>query len=944
VTDADALARYAQTGDSAAFATMVARHIDLVYAAALRQVVDPALAEDVTQATFILLTRKAGRISSQNLAGWLIRAAHYASRDALKRNRRRRFHEEHAMSLRPETVATDSLTEEAVWEELRPHLDAALARLRPVDRTAIALRYIEGRSVQQVAAVLGVSEPAAAKRVQRALSRLRGRLGRHVATSSPAVLALALAGHSSVAAPAWVVANVLGGPSFAAVAIARGAAQLMTLAKLQLLSAFGGIAALLTTGTLLLAQQVPGAPPAPAEPAAAAASAPASAPAPLAARGTLVDEAGRPVPNAAFTVYRSDAFFQTRESRGLTAADGSFALPASSGALDPERLMVFDVPGHALAWWTVQNSRGGRARGPQQPVWIVLHPAAGVAGSVKNQAGAPVAGAAVELEVEERGYGRLFMNAEVGIATLTDGAGNFRVERLPEDARCHVTVTAAGYAPFFTALHYQGSAPPVAAGTTDVEATLSPGATLVAQITRGGKPVPLAGIPVEAWPSTGGMIVERVRTDARGEARFPVLPGKYTAAVRPRAEEPGILASSETDCIVGQEQQVSLEAGEVVRRVSGVVSAGGVPCSQVPVVASMVGERAYEVAVTASDAAGRFTFKLPPGKYTLGAAGLQAGLPQMYSIEVDATAGDVSAAALVVVMEGLWRSQLVDEQQHPLQGTVMRGSQTHTDAAGKFQLAPSGPTRGREIGWAVSDDRSRAIGLLAAPGDALPERLELPRAAVITGRVLDAEGKPPVGPVSVDVGVVISSRIDVMGRRIPTWQSAGYEWMVPMAADGAFRIPTVPVGWDIVVDVTGPDHQARGYALVGTLGAGESRDVGTLQWQAPRLNVGGDPQLSGQAKLTGRIVDAAGDAVVGVAVMYGNSEYGGTSDLKGRFEIIHLPEATSIQLQGRLRSDRGLDTTYWRVSTDTAPLTLTWSPGPPPRPVPHGTAPAAPMP
>ncbi|HVS72984.1 MAG TPA: sigma-70 family RNA polymerase sigma factor [Phycisphaerae bacterium] len=139
MTDADALHLYATRADPAALAHLVAAHADLVYAAALRQVVDPGLAADVAQAVFILLTRRSGRIRPEHLAGWLVRAAHFASKDAVKRRRRREHHEERAMTLRPERVEPDnSFAEE--WLELRPHLDAALARLRPAERTAIALQ------------------------------------------------------------------------------------------------------------------------------------------------------------------------------------------------------------------------------------------------------------------------------------------------------------------------------------------------------------------------------------------------------------------------------------------------------------------------------------------------------------------------------------------------------------------------------------------------------------------------------------------------------------------------------------------------------------------------------------------------------------------------------------------------------------------------------------
>ena len=82
--DMEMVRDYANHQSEPAFATLVDRYVNLVYSSAQRQVGDPHLAEEVTQAVFIILARKAASLGQDTiLPSWLHRTAVYVSADAL---------------------------------------------------------------------------------------------------------------------------------------------------------------------------------------------------------------------------------------------------------------------------------------------------------------------------------------------------------------------------------------------------------------------------------------------------------------------------------------------------------------------------------------------------------------------------------------------------------------------------------------------------------------------------------------------------------------------------------------------------------------------------------------------------------------------------------------------------------------------------------------------
>jgi RNA polymerase sigma factor (sigma-70 family) len=197
---------YAEHQSEAAFEKLVVRYVNLVYSAAMRQVKDPHLAEEVTQTVFIILARK-GKTLGPNiiLSGWLYRTAQYIAGDALRSLRRRQKREQEAYM---QSILRESGTE-AVWEEIAPLLDEGLADLRELERDALIMRYFENKSVKEVGEALRLRERAAQKRIMRSLEKLHSFFLRRGVTASASTIAGAMSIGAVQAAPANLTASAV---------------------------------------------------------------------------------------------------------------------------------------------------------------------------------------------------------------------------------------------------------------------------------------------------------------------------------------------------------------------------------------------------------------------------------------------------------------------------------------------------------------------------------------------------------------------------------------------------------------------------------------------------------------------------------------------------------------------------------------------------------------
>ncbi len=252
--DMELLREYVQRNSEAAFAALVTRHVNLVYSAAMRKTGNLHAAEEITQAVFIILAKKARRLNPRSvLSGWLYQTARLVAASFLRAEirRARREQEAYMRSLSNESEAK-------IWPEIEPLLEDAMGRLGEKDRNAIVLRFFEGKSFHEIGAAVGASENAAKKRVGHALEKLRKFFAARGAVSTTAIIAGAISAGSVQAAPAALTKSVtalasakgsaVGGSTLTLI---KGALKLMAWSKIKTTSVVA--IAILLAGTAVVA-------------------------------------------------------------------------------------------------------------------------------------------------------------------------------------------------------------------------------------------------------------------------------------------------------------------------------------------------------------------------------------------------------------------------------------------------------------------------------------------------------------------------------------------------------------------------------------------------------------------------------------------------------------------------------------------------------------------
>jgi RNA polymerase sigma factor (sigma-70 family) len=222
----------------AALAECIRRFGPMVKRTAWRITGDEHRADDVCQAVFLVLIRKATNLADlQSLGAWLYHVTVLTARDVAKSEARRQRREQEAGMV--------AHAHREPLGKLPTGIDEAIHGLPEIYRRVLVAHYLEGRSHAEVASELGINEDTVRKRASLGIHRLRKCLGRTVAGISVAALGSMLAAEAaaaqaatlSTAQVAAIQAAVAGGASLQVSGLAAAATKALLWAKLKIYGA-----------------------------------------------------------------------------------------------------------------------------------------------------------------------------------------------------------------------------------------------------------------------------------------------------------------------------------------------------------------------------------------------------------------------------------------------------------------------------------------------------------------------------------------------------------------------------------------------------------------------------------------------------------------------------------------------------------------------------------
>ena len=607
LSDRQLLDRFAAAHEETAFAALVRRHGPLVLGVCRRVLHQEQDAEDVFQATFLTLARKAdtaGRRAS--LGTWLYQVAFHLALKVRQQTAARRRREER--SARREQM--DSLAEVS-GRELLTVVDEAMQTLPAGERAALVLCYLQGKTRDEAARETGCSLSTLKRRLESGKERLRLRLARRGVALSAALLVAGLAQGSPAVVPAALSASavkagllaangqaIAGVVSAQAAALGTGAVRAMIGGKIKAIGVVLFAVAVLAIGAGPFASS----PPAAAEKNEPKKPAPVAEPKvvedkqEMTLSGGVLDDKGKPLAAAEVAVLgwakpelRGGALSSGQaEELGHTKADEDgrfqFKVPRKWSERFVAIAAVARGSGHGVGWQVFLTEK----EKPTAEIRLAREQV--ISGRFVDVQGQPAAGVTVRVESiavgDAEGIGKMPAGKEPACwpkAVVTDKDGRFELHGIGRGAVVRLQVDDARFARQDITVP-RGPKPEDA---KDIVRTLEPAHILEGTITYAdtGKPVPNARLTVYAGQSeVSSMFGSDGRADEKGHYRLNPTPGSYfhIAAYAPDGQ-PYLTVQKQLNwpkAAIKQTVDISLPRGVLVR---GTVTAAGKPVAKATV-------------------------------------------------------------------------------------------------------------------------------------------------------------------------------------------------------------------------------------------------------------------------------------------------------------------------------------------------------------------------
>ena len=167
------LIRASQNGDLDSSNELVGRYQRMAYNVAYRMLGDTQAAEDATQEAFFSAWRNIGRFRGGSFKAWVLQITANASRDQLRRLKRRPVVPLESLPYDPPSVSTESPEDYAVRKEMAEHVQRGLTTLSHEQRIAVILCDMQGLSYEEVAEAMGCSLGTVKSRISRGRCQLR---------------------------------------------------------------------------------------------------------------------------------------------------------------------------------------------------------------------------------------------------------------------------------------------------------------------------------------------------------------------------------------------------------------------------------------------------------------------------------------------------------------------------------------------------------------------------------------------------------------------------------------------------------------------------------------------------------------------------------------------------------------------------------------------------